>query len=162
MIENVALNAFIIYPNGIVAEGVHLQRHTFFCCIQLSDHDGQLFVDIWIFIEIGECVGSKKSDVGHVAPVDCEVFIGSMRFVPLIHFPFAGLNKFANSLDGFHFFKVLLPQKSNAIYFEVDGPHDASRTHFLHVPPILKRLTLKGVGRYGANGIVPISDLYRG
>ena len=69
MVEDVALDFFIIGPLLVTAEGIDLKRHAELGRLQLSHHHGEVVVEFRVVVEVGLDVGAEDAQVGLLTAV---------------------------------------------------------------------------------------------
>ncbi len=162
MIKDISLDVLIVRPNGVIGEGVDLDREAVLVWGQLADHEGQVFPGFRVIAQIGEAVGAKGADIGQPAPVDqlfevvADVFV---IFLDIRQFLIEVRAEQANPLEAGEQFVV---GKLQGAQVDLQWTLDPAAPGLLHPPPVREGVRNHRVGGHRGDRLIEILHLHGG
>ena len=92
VVEDVALDFFVVDPPFVAAESVYLQRHAKFGRLHLAHHHREVVVQLGIVVDVSLDVGAENAQVGLLATVQYFVSVDVVGFV-VFNYIFLFLNE---------------------------------------------------------------------
>ena len=162
VVEDVALDFFVVDPPFVAAESVYLQRHAKFGRLHLAHHHCEVVVQLGIVVDVSLDVGAENAQVGLLATVQYLVSVDVVGFV-VFNYIFLFLNEIVlNKGITLVFLNHLRRAVADGVNIDVYGACNASSARFRHAAPIGERVGNQVVSRDGGDGVVPILHFHGG
>src|SRR5690606_10006686 len=159
MIEDVALDALVLYPRSAARKTVNLDRQAFGVRRQRAHHAGHVLVDVGTLLQVGESIRAKRTDIGETAQIGHHGAVSAQLRVGLCH---AGALFFEVDVQQS---QVLQPRDGfvvdeiDALCIQPQAALDTPPARFLHAAPVLEAFADQPVRRYGGESFVPVLHL---
>ena len=136
MVENVALDVFVVVPLLVAAEGIDLQRHSEFGGLQLTYHHRKIVVELRVVIEVSLDIGTENAQIGLLAPIHDFTRVDMISLIVFGDVFLAFCDVIFHQGVMFVFFKHLWRAIMDGVHVNVDASGDASSVRLRHAAPI--------------------------
>lgn len=154
VIEDIALDSFVIGPRRGAGEAVDLQRHALGGGLHLADHAGHVRLDVRVAFQVGQRVGAEGAEVGHAPAVGRQLRAVTLSLVPGPEFGLLAADVIGEQVHLGHAHFFVVTQEAHAAGIDEQAALDAPPARGLHAAPVFERFGHQAPGGDGDDGFI--------